>query len=62
MSEHRRQFRWWREGGFRWPWLARKTGGKVGLGRLTQAEVDRINARAAQMAAEIAPLVTEGQA
>lgn len=31
-----------REGGFRCAWLARLTRGRLGLGRWTQAEVDRI--------------------
>ena len=35
-------------GGFRWPWLARVTKGRLGLGRWTQEEVDGINERARQ--------------
>lgn len=47
MSVPRCQFRWWRPGGFRWPLLARATNGRWGLGRWTQAELDRIHAQAA---------------
>lgn len=36
----------WREGGFRCAWLARLTRGRLGLGRWTQNEVDRIQAAA----------------
>lgn len=35
-----------REGGFRCTWLARLTRGRIGLGRWTKAEIDRINAAA----------------
>ena len=41
-----------REGGFRCRWLARLTRGRIGLGRWTQAEVDRINAAAKAQAEE----------
>lgn len=58
-----RQFRWWREGGFRWPWLARTTNGRWGLGRWTQPEIDRIKAKAAEWARlidwDIPPASTE---
>jgi hypothetical protein len=37
------QFRWWREGGFRFPPLARLTNGRYGLGRWTKAESDDIH-------------------
>lgn len=35
-----------REGGFRWPLLARLTNGRYGLGRWTQKEVDDLWDRA----------------
>jgi hypothetical protein len=49
----KRQFRWWRPGGFRWPWLARRTDGRFGLGRWTQAELDDIWRRARDDAARM---------
>ena len=49
------QLRWWRPGGFRWPWLARRTNGRCGLGRWTEGEVDRIKADAAEQHARIFP-------
>lgn len=41
-----RQFRWWREGGFRLPALARLTHGRLGAGRWTRNEIAAIDARA----------------
>lgn len=47
------------KGGFRWPWLARVTNGRFGLGRWTQEEVDGIWERARATAARIEQAITE---
>lgn len=44
---------WTREGGFRCGLLARWTGGRIGLGRWTQAEVDGHKARAKEQHEEL---------
>lgn len=46
-----------RVGGFRCSWLARLTRGRIGLGRWTKTEVDRINTVAKTRADELQKVI-----
>lgn len=47
------------KGGFRWPWLARVTRGRLGLGRWTAEELEEVRRRARERWEQLAPYLDD---